>query len=594
SRLAGGNAAKPEVRVFKFRSPVKGAFVGHEAIYVLAGGKMWMISALEGETGLKVEGSVDIGGSQVSLDTGGIDAFSAYDGETLRVYLIRNASVVNELTLNLPGFESAQIHVSGTDVSVIAQRGSYLAFYHPSGGRLVLEGYLRLPVRPVWFNGYVSGHAYVTLWGSDGVSYMLRGKLSEEMGNQTNSGRTETTSTGSSRETVTSTGTTTETTTGTSTRATMEAELKRFLKDSYSVYGIVYSLNGYDYRGIRLTPKTGRLYYYPYGDDDSVYLVSGRYVLRIAPWDGNFFGGDRNTPVVDPEDQTLIVLPAAARLYYSIPNGDNAIMVDSGGKLHVLVGLREVHGSDISWNVFMSNAVYDFDAEGLGLYTYGKYVTYIAWRGNELRLYVYDDDEDYEMHTRGANLTVRPRVYRLPGRILEVNPYLDPDFLVIRTDEGTYVLPTPYGHYGNDTNVYRIDGYVRFIGFYSYGGINELIAYSGGRLYTLEADYSEYGKNVTVKKGSFLDVSNVVGVYGASDQDEYVAVSEKDGTLKVYQRVWNSGRGRYEFVLRREFSFKAPFRRFVFDYRPEHGWMRTMGTGSDGSFYIYEVRWNGG
>ncbi|MEO2151275.1 MAG: hypothetical protein ABGW50_01260, partial [Thermococcus sp.] len=161
------------------------------------------------------------------------------------------------------------------------------------------------------------------------------------------------------------------------------------------------------------------------------------------------------------------------------------------------------------------------------------------------------------------------------------------------TDEGTYLVPNPVGHYGEDTNIYRIDDRVDLIGAYHYWYMNELLAYSNGKLYGLAVDYSSDKKTVSVEKGPYVSISDVVGLYGANDQEEFIALSLSDGTLEVYQHTWNGQKQAYEFAPRKTFHLPAPLVKFTFDYRPEWDWIKVLGLGADGSFYNFEIKGGG-
>ena len=591
SKLARGEGSKPKAKEFKFDS-IQDVLIGGEGIYVLSGGKLYIINIADGPGGLGITGTVETNARQVSLDTGeDYDYVALYNGSAVLVMRVSKGKVKEKASYPLRGFERVQVYVRSGDVDVTAVKGNEMAFYDVSLGRTNLEliGYVQLPAGAKWFEGsYPYADTTVVLWDENGNYYKFAANLTAgQSGGTTASNETGTsgTSEGSGE-----TGTETQTSTP-PTPAGSASSLNGFLENAYTVEGLIYTRDGYSYRGIKITPKLGRLYYFPYGYDSVVFLVYENKVLSIVPWDSDFFDGTTDKPSIDPHDTgavDLILLPAKARLYYSLPNGDYAVMVDQNGRLHILMGLNRHVGDDVEWYTFMGDAVYDFNASGIVAQSFWSSYLVFAWKGSELRVYIYNSDTASKMWNGEANVTVEPRVYSLPGRIWEVNPYIADQFIVVLTDEGTYLIPNPVGYYKDDTNVYRIDDRVDLIGAYHYWYLNELLAYSNGKLYGLAPDYSS-GK-VSVEKGPYLDVPNAVGLYGANDQDEFIALSLSDGTLGLYQHAWNDQKQAYEFAFRKNLYLPAPLVRFTFDHRPEWNWTRVLGLGADGSFYNFEVQ----
>jgi len=597
-KLARGEGSKPKAKGFTFDSEIKDVLIGGEGIYVLSGGKLYIINIADGPGSLGITETVEAAGAgQMSLDTGeNYDYVALYNGSAVLVMRVSKGRVKGKAGYPLAGFDRVQVYVRSGDVDVAAVKGEEMVFYDVSLGSAALErmGCVELPAAAKWFEGsYPYGSATVVLWDENGNYYKFAANLTTGQSGGTSGSPTETETSG----TETSSGgagteTSTQSTSTPSTSNNPEGSLKYFLENAYTVEGFVYTREGHSYRGIKITPKLGRLYYFPYGYDSVIFLVYGDKVLSIVPWDSDFFDGTTDKPRIDPHDTgavDLILLPAKARLYYSLPNEDYAAMVDQSGRLHVLMGLKRHVGEEIKWYTFMSDAVYSFNASGIVAQNFWSSYLFFAWRGNELRVYIYDSDTASKMWNGEANITVEPRVYSLPGRIREVNPYIADEFVVVLTDEGTYILPNPVGRYKDDTNVYRIDGRVDLIGAYHYWYLDELLAYSSGRLYGLAPDYSD-GK-VSVEKGPYATVPNVVGLYGANDQDEFIALSLSDGTLGVYQHVWNDQKQGYEFAFRKRLYLPAPLVRLTFDYRADIKWTRILGLGTDGSFYNFEVRW---
>lgn len=591
-KLADGEGEKPQPKEFAFDSPIDDVLIGKNGIYVLSGGKLYVINIVNGPEGLEVTDSVEMPGAhQVSLDTSEYsDYLALYDGSTVLVIRVSKGRIRDKMDYSLEGFDRVQIYVRSSAIDLTAVKGTHMVFYDVGiEGEIKFEeiGYVELPAEPVWFEGsYPYGDTTVVLWDKEGKYYQLAAKL--ETGQITETQESGETGTGES-------GYESESSEESSSKASssIENSLKDFLENAYTVEGLVYTKDGYNYRGIKITPKTGKLYYFPYGYEDVVFLVHEDKVLSIVPWDSDFFDGKTDSPVINPYDQgkiDLTLLPAKAKLYYSIPNGDYAAMVDENGMLHILMGLERHSENDIDWYTFNSNVVYDFDASGITIQYFWSSYLFFAWKDNELRIYIYDSDSAYKMWNEGANITVEPRVYELPGKVREVNPYIGDQFIVVLTDEGTYVIPNPLGYYGEDTNVYQIDDRVEFIGAYHYWYLSELVAYSNDQLYGLKVEYSESQRTVGVNKGPYVAVSDVVGLYGAYDQDSYLSVSTSSGTLMVYQHAWNDQTQSYEFALRKTFYLLAPLVSFTFDYRPEWDWTKVLGLGADGSFYNFEIQ----
>ncbi len=271
-------------------------------------------------------------------------------------------------------------------------------------------------------------------------------------------------------------------------------------------------------------------------------------------------------------------------------------MVDQSRRLHILLGLkRKDEINHVYVYVFKSDAVYNFDADGvsIGPGLYGNRV-FIAWKDNELRLYVYSDEQAYKMWDKGANITVEPLVYTLPEKIVRVNPYLDHNynFIVVTTDEGTYLVPNPSGHYSDDRNIYRIFGKNEFVGGVHYWGIGDLIVYSGGKLYKLEADYSESKRKMEVTIESTISVPNVVGLYGEYDHESEnnILLSLSDGTLLAYTYKWDDTIKGYTFKQLKTFNLGIPLKAFYSDFRPGNGLLALRGLGSNGHFYLFDAR----
>lgn len=606
-----GEGQKAEAKRFSFDN-VRDVLVGKQGIYVLSGGKLYVINTVDGPEGVKVSAEVDVGeNAQLSLDEGSdYDLVSVYDGKTLKLMVFEDGKLDEDYQaeIKLEGYESVYVYLPSSGVEFVALKGNRAYFYtfDFTYHETTLVGYLDLPVKPVWASGHIDGWdvGVIAFWGDDGKYYRLFEVLKTEQTGESQSGESEGTAEESGGS-GTSSGTSGEsggsTSTGTSesgqgTEASFEDQLKNFLENAYTVEGLVYAKEGYSYRGIKITPRTGRLYYFPYGYENTLFLLDGDKVIRIVPWDQDFFDGKTDNPNIDPHDTgsvRITLLPAKAKLYYAIPNGDYAVMVDENGKLHVLMGLEWHSGNDVEWSTFKSDVVYDFDASGVLIQSFWSNYLFYAWKDNELRIYVYNPDTAYKMWDEGANITVEPRVYSLPDRIREVNPYIADDFIVVLTDEGTYLVPNPVGHYGEDTNIYRIDDRVDLIGAYHYWYLNELLAYSNGKLYGLAPDYSDTEKTMTVEKGSYVSISNVVGLYGDYGGEEFIALSLSDGKLPVYQHTWNDQKRAYEFALRKTFYLPAPLVKFTFDYRPEWDWIKVLGLGADGSFYNFEIQGGG-
>ncbi|GEM_PF-3014873 len=607
-----GEGQKAEAKRFSFDN-VRDVLIGKQGIYVLSGGKLYVMNTVDGPDGVEVSAEFDVGeNAQLSLDEGGdYDLVSLYDGKTLKLMVFEDGKLDEDYQaeIKLEGYESVYVYLPSSGVEFVALKGNRAYFYtfDFTYRETTLAGYLDLPVKPVWASGYIDGWdvGVITFWGDDGKYYRLFEVLKTSEG-ESQSGESEGTA-GESGGSGTSSGTSGEsggsTSTGTpesgqGTEASFEGQLKNFLENAYTVEGLVYSRDGYNYRGVKITPKTGKLYYFPYGDESVLFLIECDKVIWIVPWDLDFFEGSTDNPRIDPHNTgsvRLILLPARARLYYSVPNDDIAMMVDKSGKLHILAGWEERHSeNDVVWETFKGDAVYDFDAEGLSIYpSYWDNHEFIVWKGTELRVYIYDGDTLFHKLKEGINVTVEPKVYTLPERIREVNPYLPDDFIVVLTEGGTYLIPDPLGHYSEDTNVYRIDDRVDLIGAYHYWYLDELLAYSNGQLYGLAPDYSDTERKMTIEKGPYVSISNVVGLYGDNDQDEHFALSTSDGTLMVYQRTWNNQRQAYEFALRKTFYLPAPLVKFTFDYRPEWDWIKVLGLGADGSFYNFEIQGGG-
>ncbi|WP_456366243.1 hypothetical protein [Thermococcus sp.] len=398
-------------------------------------------------------------------------------------------------------------------------------------------------------------------------------KLSEE----STGTRTSTQSPGPSTGTQTSTSTTTQS----------ASETAQGLGETFEVQGLNFTKGDYRYFGLRLTPKKGHLEYFPYGDDGYLYQITGKYVLRIYPYDSDYWSGESSTPEI--EMPTPDLLPEKPKAFYGVPNGDDYLFAGKDGKLHLLVGYggeTEVNG--ITVNTFKAHVIYDFDATGVVIDKGDN--EYIAWNGRTMRVYAYTSDEHYEMWDRGEEILVEPHEYRFPSHIIEVNPYLDDDFIVVRTADGLYIVPKPNGRYGDDASVYPVlRTYVKFVGAIHYWGIGSLVAYYEDTLHLLEVDYNHDGHKIQVSVNSPVKVRNVIGMYGPNSQEPYVILSTIDGNLLVYDYVWDDEKENYVFKPVKSYRLGAPLVRFYADYREDWNWIRVLGLSRDGTFYNLEI-----
>ena len=380
-----------------------------------------------------------------------------------------------------------------------------------------------------------------------------------------------------------------------------EGELKNFFDHSYSLGTLSFTEGDYDYKGMKIIPEKGRLYYFPY-TSSLVYLVSGKIILAVSPWDDDFLMGSKATPEIGQSSKFLIVLPIEPEKL-SILTGEGTIpsiiATDGEGRLHIFIDPQQVEGDEINWYIPAGHVVYNFDATGVGIGEYGTYREdyniYLAWKGRELRVYTYSHRtlEDIE---EGKNVTVEPAVYTLPEEIRDANAMLYDNFILVLTGGGTYLVPSPYGRYANDTNVYRIDGRVDMItGCGTWGEASadptnmSFTVYSSGRLYVLRVLYSEEGRKVTVTREASMNAPNIVGIFSPMtiDGSQIVAVSDSSGALKVYHINWSKETGRKEFNLLQQFKPGVPLVKFRFG-----NFLGAManGVGRDGAFYVIVMR----
>ncbi|WP_457741923.1 hypothetical protein [Thermococcus sp.] len=430
--------------------------------------------------------------------------------------------------------------------------------------------------------------------GSDGSLYVLSGTPARGAPPAGGTGGATGTQTETSTSTQTQTSTTetsTQSPTETQTSTPGKSELKAFYENGLVASGISFTKDGYSYTGIKVQAKIGKLYYFPYGDDSYLYAVWSNYLRRPYPWNAYSDYRDGEKPMVS--GGLLEELPGVPKVIYEIPNGDQAIMVDEKGKLHILLGLKDktIDGMDVS--TFKSDVAYDFDADGVSIGSggIGGGKIFIAWKGSELRLYAYSGDDVYVMLDEGKEIRVEPIVYNLPSKILEVNPHLDNDFIVIRAEDGVYIVANPRGHYKEDRNVYRVFGSAQFVGAHGYWGIDDLLVYANGKLYVLDCEYNEDSKTVDVTVKDSVSIPNVVGLYGEYDGNENnILLSLSDGTLVAYSYGWDDAKGDYAFKHLMDFHLGVPLAKFHTDYRPDDKWIQIMGIGTDGAFYIFEVQ----
>lgn len=568
--LLDGTGEKPKLKAFTFDSNVNGVIVGNHGIYVWAGGKL---HAFDMEAGKEVSATDVPGDGKYYLDIEpNEDVLCFYDGTNAVILYLSNGELNGKETVSISGYDFVGYDKYGG--IIFAFKGVQVDFYDYDPGLSDLEyrGSLALPAVVDTGDAFIStdGDAYAYFWGTDGRYYAVNGELREIT------------------ETQTSTQTPgTETKTQTSTSTTTPGTGSSVLENPFNAEGINFTKNGYQYFGLKMTPKEGYFEYFPYGDEAYLYQVIGKYVLRIYPWDSNYWGGRSSTPEIKVPTPDL--LPVEPKAFYGVPNGDDYLLAGKDGKLHVLVGYGGETGvNGVTVDTFKAHIAYDFDADGVVIdKTYNEY---IAWKGKTLRVYAYTDDEHYAMVDEGKEIYVTPAVYELPESIVEVNPYLDDDFLVVRTEGGLYLIPKPNGRYGDDTHIYRImKGYVDFVGGIHYWRIWDLIAYKDGTVYHLEVDYDsdEFSMKVTID--AKVDVPGVVGLYGLDSQEPYFAVFTSDGRLLVYDYVWDDAEKGYVFKLVKSYDFDVPLVRFYADYRPEWGRIEVRGTDRDGTFYIIRI-----
>ncbi len=580
--LLDGTGEKPKPKAFTFDSNVKGAIVGDHGIYVWAGGKL---HAFDMENGEEVS-SIDVpGDGKYYLDIEpNEDVLCFYDGTKAVILHLTNGELNGRETVDLPNYDFAGYDKHGG--IIFGFKGTQVDFYDydPGFSDLEYRGSLNLPATAKTGHAYISteGDAYAYFWGTDGRYYAVNGELKEEGPAGSSTG----TSSESETETQTSSSSTeTQTTTSTTTPGGSGSE--NVLQDPLEVEGINFTRGDYKYFGIKVVPKEGYLMYFPYGDESYLYQLIGRYVFRIYPWPYDYWNGYSSEPEL--EVPTPGLLPEEPKAFYGVPNGDNYLLAGKDGKLHILVGYgdeAEVNG--ITVDTFKTHVAYDFDADAVVIDK--NHYEYIAWKGNMLRVYAYTYEEHHAMWDEGKEIRVSPAVYELPESIVEVNPYLDDDFLVVRTEGGLYLIPKPNGRYGEDTHIYRvINGYVKFVGAIHYWGIGALIVYKDGAVYHLDIEYDQKEHSMKLTIGAKVEIPNVVGLYGPDSQEPYFVVSTSDGKLLIYDYVWDDTKRTYVFKLAKSYDLDFPLVKFYTDYRPEWKWIRIVGIDQDGTFYIIEI-----
>ena len=574
------NGKKPEPKVFTFDSSVKGVIIGDHGIYIWEGNRVHAFKLATPDS-LEESATVEVPETDLYSQYFGEydDVLCFYDGEKVNMFRFSDGQLQERETVTLPGYD--YVRCDPKDFELIAFKGNRVDFYSYDSSIDVTEyeGTLSLPAEVKIGYAYISteGDAYAHFWGTDGKYYMVNGELGEEGPAGT--------STGTPSESETETQTPTQTSTSTTTPGGSGSG--DILQNPFEVDGIDFTRGDYKYFGIKVVPREGYLMYFPYGDESYLYQLVGRYVFRIYPWPYDYWNGYSSEPEL--EVPTPDLLPEEPKVFYGVPNGDDYLLAGKDGKLHILVGYgdeTEVNG--ITVDTFKTHIAYDFDADGVVIDK--VYNEYIAWKGNILRVYAYTDDEHYAMWDEGDEIYVDPVEYEFPERIIEVNPYLDEDFLVVRTEGGLYLTTKPSSNYADDPYIYRIvEGYVDFVGAIHYWGIWDLIVYKDGTLYHLDVEYSpdEYRMELTVD--AQIDIPDVIGLYGPDSQEPYFVVSTSDGRLLVYEYVWDDGKQGYVFKLAKSYDLGIPLVKFYADYRPEWDWIKVLGISEDGTFYNLEI-----
>ena len=569
--LLDGTGEKPKPKAFTFDSNVNGVIVGNHGIYVWAGGKL---HAFDMEAGKEVSATDVPGDGKYYLDIEpNEDVLCFYDGTNAVILHLSNGELNGKETVSIPGYDFVGYDKYGG--IIFAFKGTQVDFYDydPGFSDLEYRGSLNLPATAKTGHAYISteGDAYAYFWGTDGRYYMVNGEL------------TEITETQTSTQTP---GTETGTQTSTSTTAPGQSGSVDVLQNPFEVEGINFTRGDYKYFGIKVVPKEGYLMYFPYGDESYLYQLVGRYVFRIYPWPYDYWNGYSSEPEL--EVPTPDLLPAEPKAFYGVPNGDDYLIAGRDGKLHILAGYGDkVEVNGITADTLKTHITYNFDASSV-IIDKSKY-EYIAWKDRTLRIYAYTVEQWIAIKD-GEEIHVNPVEYELPESIVEVNPYLDDDFLVVRTEGGLYLIPKPNGRYGEDTHIYRImKDYVDFVGAIHYWGIGDLIVYKDGTVYHLDVDYDSDGFNMEVTIDAKVDIPGVVGLYGLDSQEPYFAVFTPDGRLLVYDYVWNDAEKNYVFKLVKSYDFDVPLVKFYANYRPEWGWIEVRGTDRDGTFYIIRI-----
>ena len=591
SDLLDGSGKKPTPKVLTFDSPVKAAIVGEKGLYVWAGGGLHIFNTLSGPEALEESSKVEVPEKgSYHLDFGkSSDVLTFYDGKNVLILHLTGDGLERKGTASLPGYDF--VGYDSQNWVIFAFKGSQLDFYDydPDLSKATYKGSLKLPASTKNGHAFISteGDAYAYFWGTDGRYYMVNGELSEEGP----AGASTETSGGSETETQTSTQTSsspTETQTSTSTATPGESGAGQSFEDTLEVQGINFTRGDYHYFGIRIIPRKGRIAYFPYGDERYLYQLVGRYVFRISPWPYDYWNGYSSKPEL--ELPTPDLLPVEANAFYGVPNGDDYLFSGKDGKLHILVGYggeTEVNG--VTVDTFKAHVAYNFNAVGVVIDKGNN--EYIAWNGRTMRIYAYTDDQHYKMWDKGEEIRVEPRQYRFPSHIIEVNPYLDDDFIVVRTADGLYIVPKPNGRYGDDASVYPVlRTYVKFVGAIHYWGIGSLVAYYGNTLHQLEVKYNHDEHRIQVSVDSPVRIRDVIGMYGPHSQEPYVVLSTIDGDLLVYDYVWDNAKGSYVFKLVKKYDLRVPLVRFYADYRAEWNWIKVLGMDNKGRFYNLEIR----
>ncbi len=586
SDLLDGNGKKPGPKVFTFDSPVNAVIVGENGLYVWEGNRLHVFNTLSGPEALEESSVVEVPeNGHYHLDFGeSSDVLTFYDGNNVLILHLTGDGLERKETASLPGYDF--VGYDSQNWVIFAFKGSQLDFYDydPDISKATYKGSLKLPVKAKSGHAFISteGDAYAYFWGIDGRYYAVNGELNEEEPAGT-SGESET-------ETQTSTQTSspsTETQTTTSTTAPGQSGSADVLQNPFNVEGINFTRGDYHYFGVKIVPREGHLEYFPYGDEVYLYHLLGKYVFRISPWPYDYWNGYSSEPELKVPTPDL--LPVEPKAFYGVPNGDDYLLAGKDGKLHILVGYgdeTEING--VTVDTFKTHITYDFDADGVVIDK--NHYEYIAWKGNLLRVYAYTDDEHYQMWDKGREIRVSPAVYELPERIVEVNPYLDDYFLVVRTEGGLYLIAKPNGYYKDDHNIYRVvNGYVKFVGAIHYWGIGALIVYKDGTVYHLDVNYDSDEHTIEVTIGAKVEIPNAVGLYGEHSQEPYFVVSTSDGKLLVYDYVWDNTKRAYVFKLAKGYDPGVPLVKLYTDYRPEWKWIKVLGLSDDGTFYNLEI-----